>query len=197
MKEKVKIETQQLLYHLTSMNNLNSILQNGLMSRFELKGDFEDVADADILEGREKYELHKMVPFHFFAKNPFDGSVLNNNRKKKFCLITVRRDYAKTNKWKIIPTHPLSKSGDFEIYNYEEGFKKINWDLMNERDYSDSKCKSVCMAECLSIKTVKPDYFFSIFVKDDKDKKQVDDLLKRMRLDIFVTVNSNMLSITS
>ncbi|MGX5863858.1 DarT ssDNA thymidine ADP-ribosyltransferase family protein [Enterobacter cloacae] len=68
-KIKVKIETQQLLYHLTSLANLPSILENGLMSRFDLDGDFEDVADAEILEGREKYNLHKMVPFHFLQKS--------------------------------------------------------------------------------------------------------------------------------
>ncbi|EPQ5269410.1 DarT ssDNA thymidine ADP-ribosyltransferase family protein [Klebsiella aerogenes] len=196
-KIKVKIETQQLLYHLTSLANLPSILANGLMSRFDLDGDFEDVADAEILEGREKYNLHKMVPFHFFAKNPFDGSVIYHNPKKQFCLITVRRDFAKKYKWKIIPTHPLSTSDKFELCDYEDGFAKINWDLMNERDYSNSKCKSVCMAECLSPTTVKSDYFFSIFVKDDKSKTQVEHLLKRMRLDIFVTVNHKMLSITS
>ena len=36
---------------------------------------FSDVADCDILESRRVFDLDTMVPFHFFARNPFDGRV--------------------------------------------------------------------------------------------------------------------------
>mgnify|MGYP003642161748 CR=1 FL=1 len=36
---------------------------------------FSDVADCDILESRRGFDLDTMVPFHFFARNPFDGRV--------------------------------------------------------------------------------------------------------------------------
>ena len=41
------IKEQKLLYHLTSMNNIKSILRDGLKSRSSLNGnEFTDVADS-------------------------------------------------------------------------------------------------------------------------------------------------------
>ncbi|GAA0248754.1 DUF4433 domain-containing protein [Pseudomonas rhodesiae] len=46
------IKEQKLLYHLTSLDNLSSIFQNGLKPRAQLRA-FEDVADAEILKKRQ------------------------------------------------------------------------------------------------------------------------------------------------
>jgi len=70
------IRNQKLLYHLTSTNNLQSILNQGFLSRDRLIA-FDDVAEPDIIEFRGQNNLNKYVPFHFFANNPFDGRVLN------------------------------------------------------------------------------------------------------------------------
>lgn len=195
MKEEVRIQEQKLLYHLTDLDNLESILKKGLMSRYELNGKFKDVADPDILEGREKYDLHKMVPFHFFAKNPFDGRVLADHPHESFCLISVYRSFAKSRKWEIIPKHPLSKASAFEICDYESGFEKIDWKKMNKREYSDPDCKSVCMAECLSPSTVDAKDFRIIYVKSEQEHKLVTKLIKRHNLDTIVTINPKMLTI--
>ena len=65
------IKEQKLLYHLTSIENLSSIFQNGLRSRAHLDA-FADVADTEILRKRQALELERYVPFHWFAANPFD-----------------------------------------------------------------------------------------------------------------------------
>ena len=90
------IETQQLLYHLTDIENLKSIFKNGLLPRYLLE-DFSDVADDGIIDSRRKLQLEKYVPFHFFARNPFDESVQSAHKDKEFVLIAVRRAYAKAN----------------------------------------------------------------------------------------------------
>ena len=59
------IKDQKLLYHLTDIDNIPSILKDGLMPRAELNG-----ADSDIIESREGLGLENYVPFHFFANNP-------------------------------------------------------------------------------------------------------------------------------
>jgi hypothetical protein len=38
--------------------------------------------------------------------------------------------------------------------DYDDGFDAIDWTAMNKRDYGDEESRSVCMAECLSTKTV-------------------------------------------
>lgn len=162
MEQKTDIKIQKLLYHLTSIKNIANILECGLKPRNELS-EFIDVADSEILESRKAYSLENYVPFHFFAKNPFDGRVQINRPDEKFALITVRREFAKSQNWKIIPYHPLAKI-DIEILNYDDGFNAINWELMSIRDYHNEECKSVCMAECLSPDIIKPEDFHIIYV---------------------------------
>lgn len=66
----IDIKNQSLLYHLTDLENLPSILDKGLLPRAQLKN-FSDVADPDILTSRERLGLKNFVSFHFFARNPF------------------------------------------------------------------------------------------------------------------------------
>ncbi len=153
------IKDQKLLYHLTDIDNIPSILKDGLMPRAELNG-----ADSDIIESREGLGLENYVPFHFFANNPFDGRVQLDHVEKNFVLISVRRDYAKANGWQIIPRHPLADQ-DIELMNYDDGFNAINWSKMHERDYSDDESKSVCMAECLSPNMVEASRFLVFMLR--------------------------------
>lgn len=187
----VDIKDQKLLYHLTDLDNLPSIFQQGLQPRSALQRDsFKDIADAEILEGRSKQQLDDYVPFHFFAGNPFDGRVQKDHPDGHFVLITVRRDIAKANNWKIIPTHPLS--GSPKILEYDEGFLAIDWTLMNARDYSNDNCKRACMAECLSEGVVLPEQFFSIYVKTNRDFLDVFRLKQNYKIKCFLNHNSKM-----
>ncbi|PSU66917.1 DUF4433 domain-containing protein [Photobacterium phosphoreum] len=190
MKRMADIQTQKLLYHITSINNLAGILDTGLMPRAQLDN-FRDVADHEILRGRAVHGLERYVPFHFFARNPFDGKVQQKNPLMDFVLISVRRDIASGNNWKIIPRHPLSNQQP-EILDYEVGFNSIDWDKMNRRDYGDDESKSICMAECLSPQTVTVDNFFKLYVSNDKVKQNVEMILRDHNVDIEVIVNRGM-----
>lgn len=95
------IRDQKLLYHLTSLENLGSIFQNGLKPRAQLR-EFEDVADAEILKKRQGLELNQYVPFHWFAANPFDGGVQRRWPGTQFVVITVYRNVAIRKQWKVI-----------------------------------------------------------------------------------------------
>lgn len=180
----------KLLYHLTDIKNLGSIFADGLKPRSELAG-FTDVADPEIIEKRKKLKLEEQVPFHFFGGGPFDGGVQLANKDSQFVLITVRREHAKANNWKIIPSHPLSDE-DIELMDYEEGFAAINWAKMNECDYTEQVSKNTCMAECLSPNTVSPERIYSIFVKDKVVEGKVRTLLNNAGLSPFLNANPNM-----
>jgi hypothetical protein len=181
------IKTQSLLYHLTDIQNLESILTDGLKPRSELTG-FSDVADPDILEKRKKLKLEEHVPFHFFGGNPFDGGVQIASEGGRFVLITITRAHAKSNNWKVIPRHPLA-GDDIELMDYDEGFASIDWAKMNERDYTDPGSKSICMAECLSSNTVASSRFFSIYVKDAVVAREVRELLNKAGLTPHLNIN--------
>ena len=174
---------QKFIYHLTAIKNLESILENGLGCRKRVVTkdyDFCDVANTEIIQKRTESDLDKYVPFHWRSKTPFAGDVLKRNRDTEFCYILVRRDIAKDNGFKIIPTHPLH--GSLELYDYDEGFNRINWDLMDTKNYSDEECKETSMAECLSAKTVSSKLFDKICVKDDDGYNKVYNIIARANI---------------
>lgn len=169
------IRAKKLIYHLTSLRNMRSILDNGLLPRSRLDR-FVDVADPEIIEDRRRLRLERHVPFHFFAKNPFDGRVQRDHPRKQFALIAVQRGVARARGWKIIPKHPLT-GGEIELLEYDAGMEAIDWELMNKRDYSDQQSKCVCMAECLAPGPVPAEQFQAIYVKDDEAQTQVLQML--------------------
>ena len=192
----VDIKEQKLLYHLTDINNLPSILEKGLLPRSRLDC-FTDIANAEILDGRKKLELDKYVPFHFFALNPFDEGVQKSHTKKEFVLVAVRRTLAQVNNWKIIPRHPLANA-DIELLDFDKGMGAINWNKMNERNYlGDEESRSVCMAECLSPKGIKPSSLSFFFVKTEQNQQQVRQWLKAVGLEKHVNVNAGMFASTN
>ncbi|AZZ92434.1 DUF4433 domain-containing protein [Hahella sp. KA22] len=192
------IKNKMLVYHLTALENLPSILANGLMARAELQANsFEDIADSEIIRSRAEQSLDSYVPFHFFSRTPFDYAAQRGNIDVPFILIAVRRSHAKARSWKIIPRHPLSLNNGEKvvIMEYDQGIEAINWALMESTDHcygADSDYKQACMAECLSPTAVSAANFHSIFVKTDEDKSIVLGLLKEAGIDLHVNLVPTM-----
>ncbi|MCE9676017.1 DUF4433 domain-containing protein [Paraclostridium bifermentans] len=174
------VKDYEMFFHLTSLDNLDSILEQGILPRADLTeqfSNFDDVADSEIISFRERVGLDKYVPFHFFPHNPFDGRVQTDNPNKTFIYICLHKRWTTNNRFKVIPTHPKHMD-KFKMYNYEEGLTKIDWDLMNTRDYNNYECKQLCMAECVIDAPVPFRAFHSIAVKDESTKKIVEDKVK-------------------
>ncbi|MFJ2449261.1 hypothetical protein D3C75_609680 [compost metagenome] len=184
------IREQKLLYHLTSVTNIPSILERGLMPRAQLQ-EFQDVADQEIITNRQALALENYVPFHWFARNPFDGRVQRDRPNEQFVLITVRRALAQRGNWKVVPCHPLA-SGNIQLLDYTPGVAAIDWEVMNLRDYLDPTCKSVCMAECLSPHPVPPTWFFKVYAPSDQVAESVARVVAGLRLSLEVEVNGAM-----
>ena len=159
----------KLLYHLTHLDNLASILEWGLRPRSSLKEDFfKDTADQGIIAGRSLYEedLARYVPFHFFARNPYDGAVCKNFGSENMAIIAIWRPQKPFEGYYIIPNHPLS--GKPEFLPYQDGFEKIRWDLIDTRDYLNDETKQMCMAECDVDHPIAPQDFAFIYVKTEE-----------------------------
>ncbi|WP_321157685.1 DarT ssDNA thymidine ADP-ribosyltransferase family protein, partial [Providencia stuartii] len=167
-----------------------NILIEGLKPRVDINK-FHDIADKEIIEGRKKHQLDSYVPFHWFSRNPFDGRVQKNFPDEKFVLITIKRALAQKENWKIILRHPLAEA-NIKIYDYNEGFALINWDIMNLRDYHDPDSKSICMAECLSPTVVEVSKFFKIYVPTPEVSKIVNRELKTLNLNLEIAINEGM-----
>jgi len=173
------IREQKLLYHLTSLKNIESIFQDGLKARNNLSS-FVDVAEADIITFRNQNKISDLIPFHFFKGTPFAGKVQQSNPKEEFIYIVLHRDMAKVFKFKIFPTHPKHMN-PLQLLEYEDGMNKIDWELMDKRDYSKHECKEVCMAECVaSLPSIPPKFFQSIIVKTEETKIYLETLCRQV-----------------
>lgn len=170
----------KLLYHLTKLQNLESILEQGLAPRktlIETGVIFEDVADPVIISKRTELGLDSYTPFHFHPYSSFDVAVKNTYSDTKFIYICVARNIAKQNEFKILPKHPLSIE-DCVLRDYDDGFEEIDWDILTQKGLTDDYSKQVKMAECLTEKLVSAKLFTSINVKDKETKKLIEGMLK-------------------
>lgn len=171
-----------LLYHVTALNNLQSILEHGLLSRNDAIASrllVKDVANSEIIEKRKELGILDCVPFHFFEPTPFTGAIFKAHPNTAFCTITVARKIARNNGWRICPLHPLSLSSRDMILDYDTGIQAMKWDIINSRDYHNQECKVACMAECLAPSPVPPSMFLSIFVANDIIKLQVEQMANK------------------
>lgn len=174
-----KTKKGKLLYHLTKLDNLDSILKGGLISRKSVKDkkiNFSDVADTEIISKREKLGLHEYIPFHFHPYSAFDKAV-KSNYDEEFIYICIKRDLARHNKFVILPKHPLTLQ-DCKLYDYDEGFELIEWDVMHKIGTTDDHSKHVKMAECLTKLNISAKYFQCIYVKNKDSKLLVEKKLK-------------------
>lgn len=181
---------KKLIYHLTAISNIPSILETGLLPRNQLTA-FEDVADKEIIQKRLGLVLEGYVPFHWFVNNPFDGIVQKTHKGKPFALIAVHRDWAARENWKILPRHPLANN-EMELLDYAPGFESIDWETMNQRDYRDPNCKSICMAECLAPGAVPVSKFFAIYVRSAALEQKIRTWANQKGVAVGIVVNENM-----
>lgn len=191
----MSIKDGKLLYHITALTNVESIFKNGLLARVSLKDTFKNVAEQDIIDFRDNHKITNLIPFHFFAGTPFAGRIQIDYPTEEFVYVTIHRNTAKlkSNDFKIFPTHPIHMN-PLKIYPYEEGLEKIDWELMEKRDYSDHECKEVCMAECVANHSAVPsDIFNSIIVKSNETKEYLEKLyyeVFKKNVPFHINVNS-------
>ncbi len=170
----------KLLYHLTRLDNLDTILEHGLLSRKavrNMKIGFSDIANKDIISKRTELGLDDYIPFHFHPYSSFDVAVKTTYLDEEFVYICITRQIAKDYNFKVLPKHPLSID-ECMLLEYDEGIATIDWDIMHTIGTDDDYAKNVKMAECLTDLIIPAEAFQSICVRNDDIKKIVEEKLK-------------------
>ena len=206
IKDSNKAKDKIFIYHLTPIDNLDSIIHHGLLNRNKvlrlglLK---KDIADSGIIEGRGRSDINSYVPFHFFPHTAFDYVVKRDTGKTNLCYITIRRDIAKILGAKIIQSHPLTKieqevsSGLLKglkcsmqppILNYDEGFAKIDWNVFGNVTQYNNYIKQARIAECLIPDSISSDYFALIAAYDENTKSKIENILHNHNKNILVAI---------
>jgi len=169
---------KKLLYHLTKLDNMSSIIQYGLLSRAQVRSmglGYYDIADLSIISKREELGLDRFVPFHFHPYTAFDYAVKNRYPDDKFVYITIKRELASFANFKILLKHPLSQE-ECILFDYNEGIDMIDWDTLERVGTDDAYSRNVKMAECLSNKAISPDLIQCVYVPDEWTKEYVEQL---------------------
>ncbi|KAK8839171.1 hypothetical protein M9Y10_032098 [Tritrichomonas musculus] len=202
----------KLLYHMTLLNNIPSILEKGILSRNKLQSSkifFYDIADEEIVEKLTRkfdgYDLSDYIHFHFFSSTPFDKSLVCRYGSENLAIIAVFRPtfIDKMKRYKIITAHPLSNRNP-EILDYEDGMNSIPWPLLddyamggNAFDFSNSYNRTATMAECIVYERIEPREIAWIFINSNAKYDQLlteikqnhPSALKRLRK---IVVRNNM-----
>lgn len=190
------VRNKKLVYHLTDLSNLRSMIAIGIQCRRNLSGTaFMDHADAEILRERADHALDQYVPFHFLAKSPFDYAVVRKAPNTQFILIAIPRHYAAANHWRICPRHPLTASEAPTVLEWEQGVDAIDWDQMDKADRNydvDRECKLACMAEALSPSVVPVVAWQAIYVATQATENAVKSILATAGIKRYVNLSPAM-----
>ena len=171
----------KLLDHLTELKNLESIVRLGLVPRkvlLENEVKFEDVANPEIIIKRQELGLSEYIPFHFHPYTAFDVAVKNQHMGEEMIYICIQRELARENNFKILPKHPLSLTS-YQLYDYDEGFNLIDWEIMTKVGLTDDHAKRIKMAECLSDRVIPVRAFKCFYVSSELVKIYVESVLHK------------------
>ena len=171
-------KNKDFIYHVTNIDNLDSILRNGLLSRNELKKKgltAKSVSDIRTIWSKRDPKCYSCVPFHFYEPTFFTYCITNGLKAENFCYIAIDRTYAEEHGF-MVSTKSLD-SVDAEILPYGEGFEKIDWETLNKRNYRAPGEREVCDAECLSPASVAVSDFYCIHVRTAEDATRVKDVV--------------------
>ena len=180
------------MHHITHIDNLESILKNGLKSRTELLSntdiDFEDTADPDIIQKRGI--LNNYIPFHSdWIQNshriPYNYVACNNNGYDNIIFLCINPEKAsKKYLMKYFLYHPLSSY--VKKYNNLEDFLnsfKLEIETLQKEynfDYNIQQVKEFRMSEVLILKNaIFLDDDWSIIVYSEESFKKVKGIIEK------------------
>jgi hypothetical protein len=133
-----------------------------------------------LIKDRKKKYLDKYVPFHFFPGNAYDIREFNEHKSKFFCYITIRRKLAKyCSKYKILLEY--SNHNDIiQLFEYNDDIERQIKKRSQNTDYSDRINIIKTLGECFVLDDVKHENFYSIIVKTDKEKMNIENLSNKL-----------------
>lgn len=189
------------IHHITHIDNLIGIIENGLKSRNSLKeneDEYVDTADEGIIEKRDG--LNNYVPFHIDMLQRDHGIDYNHVVLKKYgkenMIFLIKKIYRTTDESIYCLYHPTSRYCKDHYKSYPEFNKDFKIEYKNlprngyGPDYSNKKVQKFFASEILIKDQVEVDDISTIYVYDDEaEERVVDELDSNDISNIGVVVN--------
>lgn len=208
MNEVVRLSENILLYHLTHINNLQSILHQGSLWSHALVRkhaiSYKDVANQDVQTRRERTKipigvagsLHEYVPFYFAPRSPM---------LYVLCMQQIPQNdivYFMTNKEMIqqhcssfvfTDAHAIRRLTNF--YTQLSDLNKIDWELMKASQWADTdddpNRKARRQAEFLVYNEVPLSACLGFAVYSNSAKRKVEEMLQEADISLPVAVRKS------
>ncbi|RAT96979.1 DarT ssDNA thymidine ADP-ribosyltransferase family protein [Brevibacillus sp. Leaf182] len=179
-------------YHFTHIENLGSIIENGLISTNEKKRrkiTHVNVANEEIQERRSNSNvpchpygsIHDYVPFYFAVRNPMLLSVLNRKNIDQPLVIFIAVSVNKLMEHNVVFTDAAANTELLpNFYSDPKNLDKLNWKLIDSKSWgSGTKGETQArMAEVLVLNNVPLEWIDSFIVFNELCKEKILKLFK-------------------
>jgi len=183
------------LYYITHIENLPSILEQGILSHQQVeeqKLSFTPIYDSDIVNMRQGKatpnhdSLWEYTNLYFQPRNPMMYRVVHEKNKRDIAILGVKPSIL--NKKDVLITDGNAANASTQFFSYSEGLEviKAQWKVIqNDWWKSHDGSKRKIMAECLIRERVKPELIHSIFVTDDTTRERVESIIGPVRIPVI------------
>lgn len=183
------------LYHITSIDNLSSILQHDLLSRHQ--ADLHklvqiDISDPDVQRRRRHksfngISLQEYVPLYFNPKNPM--LFVRKSLQEKIIILAV--DVMILLKRDTVFTDGNAACQNTKFYQDISGITQLSWSTIRQPTWYDkSDGKRIRCAEVLVRNKIPVKHIIKILCHSEKIAKQVKDLTRKYH--ILVEINKSI-----
>ena len=183
-------------YHFTHIDNLESILQNGLLSmnkKNKLGILHTDISSETIQHRRSVMDVtcapngtvHDYVPFYFTTINPMLLGILNRKNIDQPLVIYFAVSIEKISELNVVFTDASANTNDPpNLYNNPKELNKLDWGAIDNRKWgcSDDDERHKRMSEVLVYEAMPFDWIEAIIVYNQFARKHVDKIFKKCKI---------------
>lgn len=193
---KMGSKEDNFVYHITTLNNFNSIINNGIIPRKQLienEFSFVDIANPDIINKRS---TDAKVLFHLTPYNIFSYAL--RNKFTDWVYILVSKQNIEKHNYKVVKNHPLNECAEY-FDTFEIAYIHIDWEKMKHpysRWYDSAQTIDISRIKMSEVQVdgiIDITEIGSILVGDLMTGEQIVQLLQdaNIVIDVYLTSDLN------
>lgn len=175
-------------WHISHINNIKSILHNGILSNNTAKKSnlpYLDISDPSVQRWREFLDphyhrkIHEYAPLYINPKNPM--LYVRKDLQDNLCLLEVSLSVIVEHEYLISDGNASAKNTCF--FNSLDNLHLLSWDVIHSKmwtEFEDGKRKKC--AEILVYPKIEPEYILNIHCKTQESKKKILEYFKNTYL---------------
>lgn len=183
------------LYYITHIENLPSILQQGILSHERVERTqirYTPIYDGEIVNKRrnrstpDRNNLWNYANLYFQPRNPMMYRVVHEKDKRDIAVVGVKPEVLQ--EANVFISDGNAANAPTQFFSYSEGLSVLQqqWKIIQNdwwKEIDGSKRK--IMAECLIPDRVEPELIHSIFVADPTTQSRVESLVGSTKIPII------------